>query len=74
MIKQTILMIKNICTEIIKMSMCLSIAAVWRSVQFGEGEELDAAEGELPAAHILLHVLHPATISVHTHTSQKHTD
>ena len=50
-------------------------AAVWRSVQFGEGEELNAAEGELPAAHVLLHVLHPAAIPAHTHTHiQTHTD
>lgn len=40
----------------------LSIAAIWRSVEFGEGEKLDAAEGELPAANVFLHVLHPAAI------------
>lgn len=44
----------------------LSVAAVWRSVEFGEGEELDAAEGELPAAHVLLDVVHPAAVPAHT--------
>jgi len=43
----------------------LSVAAVWRSVEFGEGEELHAAEGKLPAAHVLLHVLHPAAVPAH---------
>lgn len=59
---------------------CLSIAAVRRPVEFGEGEELNAAEGELPASHVFLDVVHPAAVpgkmneeaSNDTNADQKH--
>ena len=41
-------------------------AAVRRSVQFGEAEQLDGIEGELPAADVLQHVFHPAAVPAHT--------
>lgn len=53
--------------------MCLSEAAVRRAVQFGEAEQLDAAEGELPAAHVFLHVVHPAAFPAYTTIPQKNT-
>lgn len=43
-------------------------AAVRRSVQFGEAEQLDGIEGELPAADVLQHVFHPAAVPAHTQT------
>lgn len=42
-----------------------SVAAVWRPVEFGEGEELNGAECKPPVAHILLHVIHPAAVPAH---------
>lgn len=51
-----------------KRCLSLSEAALRWPVQFGEGEELHTTESKLPAADILLNIVHPAAIPAHTHT------